>query len=114
MKELLAAGWALGFISMMITLPTFFGYSRKITNILKLKYPEVWVSLGRPRPFSNSIQTSLTFKEFIKNPNAYVKDDEISVLASKVIILKRIHFCAFFITIACFILAIASNHPRSR
>lgn len=110
MKEILVLGWLLGFGTMFCTFVAGYIYSSKITNILKSKYPEVWSSLGRPVPFGNSIQTSLAVKNFISSPDSYVKDDMVIKLAGTVRIIKKIHFCAFALGIACFVLAIMLKH----
>jgi hypothetical protein len=110
MKEILALGWLLGFITMFCTITSGYFYLSKITNALKSKHPNVWDSLGRPVPFGNSIQTSLMVRKFVNSPDSYVKDSEISQLAGTLRTIKKIHFCAFAIVILCFVSAIMLKH----
>jgi len=114
MKELLLAGGGLGFLlgfsTMMITLPLSYVCSGKIIKILKLKHLEVWISLGSPVLFGNSIQTSLSLRGFIKNPGSYVNDDEIFKLSDNQKIITRIHSSAFILAIISFVAMIASKH----
>jgi hypothetical protein len=113
MKELLALGWILGFATMVCTIASGYFYSSRITNILKTKHPEVWSSLGRPVPFGNSIQTSLTVKRFVSSPGSYVQDSEIFALAGTLRLIKKIHFSACALVFVCFVLAILLKHSAA-
>jgi len=98
---------------MVCTFASSYIYSSRITNLLKSKHPDVWVSLGRPVPFGNSIQTSLTVKNFVSSPGSYVQDSELFKLTDTLKLIKKIHFCAFAVAIVCFALSIVLEHSAA-
>jgi hypothetical protein len=113
MKELISMGFIFGFGIMPVTFVLSYTYTLKLIRILKTKHTNIWISLGQPTGFfGNSMQTSLKLKKFIKNPRLNVTDDEIVNIADILKIIKRVHFFAFGLVIACFVSLIALKHAK--